>query len=209
MSKTKAQQNLLLSLFLDAEYPDKIISFAERYTHWRRIHSIIECVLRRAKKFKKESLQILDIGCGFGYIDFKLKQKLESKIKISITGVDTYEPAIDFAKKRKKHINVDDCDFEVMDGCDLRFKNDSFDIVICSEVIEHLIEPGRLMEEIYRVLKKGGMAIITTPNKGKGLIYNTLKNIKNMLFDHEKKELSENPNDRRAYSVCLSCIMYP
>ena len=45
----------------------------------------------------------------------------------------------------------------------LPFKDNSFDSVICTEVLEHLKEPGRCLSEINRVLKKGGYAYITAP----------------------------------------------
>ncbi len=46
---------------------------------------------------------------------------------------------------------------------ELPFKTNCFDAVICTEVLEHLQEPGKCMLEIYRVLKTGGYAYITVP----------------------------------------------
>lgn len=46
---------------------------------------------------------------------------------------------------------------------ELPFKKNYFDAVICTEVLEHLQEPGKCMFEIYRVLKTGGCAYITVP----------------------------------------------
>jgi 2-polyprenyl-3-methyl-5-hydroxy-6-metoxy-1,4-benzoquinol methylase len=44
------------------------------------------------------------------------------------------------------------------------FEDESFDIIYCGEIIEHLFNPDRLLEEIRRTLKPGGRCIITTPN---------------------------------------------
>lgn len=46
----------------------------------------------------------------------------------------------------------------------LPFVNECFDLAICGEIIEHLPKPERLIEEVGRVLKKGGEVIISTPN---------------------------------------------
>ena len=44
------------------------------------------------------------------------------------------------------------------------FDNDSFDMVYCGEIIEHLFNPDHLLDEVHRILKPGGKCIITTPN---------------------------------------------
>jgi SAM-dependent methyltransferase len=44
------------------------------------------------------------------------------------------------------------------------FPNDSFDAVICFEVLEHLFQPEAALREIHRVLKPGGLALISVPN---------------------------------------------
>jgi len=51
-----------------------------------------------------------------------------------------------------------------VDACDTGFFADSFDIVICREVIEHVPDDKALLSEIWRVLKPGGILFITTPN---------------------------------------------
>jgi len=71
------------------------------------------------------------------------------------------------------------------EGLSLPFADASFDIVICTEVIEHVVEVRQLVNEINRVLRKGGKLILTTPNLvcvgnrigmalGKGLKFNPL-----------------------------------
>ena len=50
-----------------------------------------------------------------------------------------------------------------IDLTDLNYKNDFFDIIICNHVLEHIEEDKKAIFEMYRVLKKGGKAIITVP----------------------------------------------
>lgn len=49
------------------------------------------------------------------------------------------------------------------DLLDLPFKDEEFDVVICNHVLEHIIDDGTAMKEIFRVLKKGGFAILQVP----------------------------------------------
>ncbi len=47
----------------------------------------------------------------------------------------------------------------------LPFGDDTFDLIVCDWVVEHVKEPGRLLREVRRVLKKGGSFFFRTPNK--------------------------------------------
>ena len=89
----------------------------------------------------------LDIGCRDGYWSEKLKSR-----GFEVQALDL-EPAYSGAIKH-----------DVENG--LPFGSQSFDLVWCTEVIEHLYKPKYLLDEIERVLKPGGVAILTTPNSG-------------------------------------------
>lgn len=49
------------------------------------------------------------------------------------------------------------------DICDLPFKDDSFDVILCNHVLEHIPDDTKAMQELYRVLKPGGMGIFQIP----------------------------------------------
>jgi len=87
----------------------------------------------------------LDIGCRDGYWSERLKTK-----GYEVTSLDI-QPEYD---KALVH--------DVEKG--LPFDNCSFELIWCTEVIEHLTNPYYLLEEIDRVLKPGGLSILTTPN---------------------------------------------
>src|SRR3989338_5853283 len=53
------------------------------------------------------------------------------------------------------------------DGCILQYKDNSFDAVLCAEVIEHVPDAVSMLKECKRVLKNEGYIIITTPNRGR------------------------------------------
>jgi len=109
---------------------------------------------------KDKSLKILDIGCGDGVLSWKLFNQTKSKI----TGVDTDEHSLKFARKEIQKRNAR-ANFIKANAHKLPFKNNSFDVIIATEIIEHLEKPQIMLREIKRVLKPKGQVIITTPIK--------------------------------------------
>ncbi len=87
----------------------------------------------------------LDVGCREGHQSEWLKRR-----GYKVTSIDI-EPHYKHGKK-------------VDANKPLPFKDDTFDLIWCSEVIEHLKVPEKTKQEFERVLKRGGEAIITTPN---------------------------------------------
>jgi glycosyltransferase involved in cell wall biosynthesis/ubiquinone/menaquinone biosynthesis C-methylase UbiE len=94
----------------------------------------------------------LDAGCGLGFLVSELK-----KFNVESCGVDIS----DFAVK-----SSEDPDVVLGDVENLPFKNEVFDLVVSSEVLEHLNNPKKAVAEFKRVLKDGGYIIITTPKPG-------------------------------------------
>ena len=80
-----------------------------------------------------------------------------------VTGVDISSGAIKFAQKYYKSENIE---FLQMDALNLKFKDSSFDAVICFEVLEHFVEEdqNRLLAESAGVLKDDGVLYISSPN---------------------------------------------
>lgn len=103
-----------------------------------------------------EGKRILDVGCGDGALTYLLSQKGGFVI-----GVDSSDEAINFAKKKTGEIK--NIEFIKASVYYLPFKNGGFDCVVSSDVIEHLQEPRRMLNEIKRVFDEGGRLVITTP----------------------------------------------
>ena len=106
---------------------------------------------------KKENAKVLDYGCGTGAILTGLK----NIDKDGSYGVDISESAIEFAKSKFpdynwKKISIDDV---------LPF-NESFDVVISSEVIEHIFDVDGYLRELHRVLKPNGILGLSCPFHG-------------------------------------------
>jgi len=98
---------------------------------------------------------VLDAGCGVGYGTNYLGMKAES-----VVGVDVSRKAIKYSKNYKTK-NVT---FMLGDVTNLPFKDNCFDIVISFEVIEHLKNYEKFLQEVRRVLKSDGLFICSTPN---------------------------------------------
>ena len=80
-------------------------------------------------------------------------------------------PEQEFLRKFKKMKNLDYISADLFspivdvkaDILDLPFENESFDIIFCNHVLEHIPDDTKAMQELYRVLKPGGMAILQIP----------------------------------------------
>lgn len=101
---------------------------------------------------------VLDDGCGSGYGTFHLISNGAQKV----TGIDLSQEAIEYANQKYKN---KDLNFMQMDVTKLNFNDNTFDTLTSFQVIEHIKEVDKYLNEIRRVLKNGGIALITTPNK--------------------------------------------
>ena len=103
------------------------------------------------------NLTIMDIGCGNGYMAGKL-----AAMGYNVIGVDSAEDGIAIAKQK-----YPDASFYCRSAYDdLVQICRSVDLVLASEIIEHLYWPSRFLKNIHKVLKKGGYVILTTPYHG-------------------------------------------
>jgi 2-polyprenyl-3-methyl-5-hydroxy-6-metoxy-1,4-benzoquinol methylase len=106
----------------------------------------------------KKKLHILDLGCGNGSLCGLLVQ-----LGHEVTGIDLSGSGIEIAKK-----SFPECRFIKADIYDLPYEllENSFDIVLSVEVIEHLLYPRELLRAAKRCLKPKGQFILTTPYHG-------------------------------------------
>ena len=101
---------------------------------------------------------VLDAACGEGYGAALLSGKAKS-----VTGVDLDEHTIAHATKRyQKHENLK---FQVADCTNLPFEDDSFDVIVSFETLEHLESQDALMADFRRVLKPSGFLLLSSPDK--------------------------------------------
>lgn len=101
---------------------------------------------------KEDPKKILDVGCASGWFLNELSKKFPNA---KCFGIDPYKKAIIYGKKRYKKLTLVNAD-----GHKIPFPDESFDLVICTEVLEHVLDPKGVIKEIKRVLKHDGIAVI-------------------------------------------------
>jgi SAM-dependent methyltransferase len=99
---------------------------------------------------------VLDVGCGCGYGASHL-----AAAGASVLGVDVSPEAIGFAQE---HYRRPGLAFAVMDARALAVEG-PFDVVTCFEVIEHVDDAPRVLDEIAKVLADDGILVVSTPDK--------------------------------------------
>lgn len=97
---------------------------------------------------------LLDIGCGNGTVTKKIREVLHLDV---VDGVDGLADQIS-SPSWLRLVQMD------IDEEDLPYPDNSFEAIYCGEVIEHLLDPDHLLDEIYRVLSPTGQCLLTTPN---------------------------------------------
>lgn len=102
-------------------------------------------------------LQVLDVGCSTGAMCSLLANEFGA-----VTGIDIDENAVRYAEETHASHNVS---FRVGDAMDTGFKAESFDVVICAHIYEHVPDPVRMMKEIFRILRSGGVCYFAAENK--------------------------------------------
>jgi len=110
----------------------------------------------------KNNDTILDVGCGMGHLLFNIIKEYPD-IKINMAGIDPAMPNIYRFNQRIKEENKPNIIGILGEAESLPFKDNSFDSIITSEVIEHIPDKAKAIKEMYRVLKKDGHLFITTP----------------------------------------------
>lgn len=106
---------------------------------------------------------LLEVGCGEGRGVAMLKDKVKS-----FTAIDKIDEVINNLSAKYPDLTFIQDNIPPFD----KIEDNSFDVVITFQVIEHIKKDRLFLEEIHRVLKPGGRALITTPNIKKTLTRN-------------------------------------
>ena len=116
---------------------------------------IVDSVGSYISSFESKAPRILDAGCGEGFIDALLVEKFTC---VNIVGLEFTNEAIRIARQMNPSVEYIQGDIAQMP-----FQDNSFDIVICTEVLEHLEKPESALKELIRVAKK--FLFITVPHE--------------------------------------------
>ena len=136
---------------------------------------------------------VLDAGCGDGFFANQLASLSEVK---NITGVDISEKPLDIARKRFPNN-------QFLQGSlnEISFEDESFDSIVMTEVIEHLVDIDGTLENLAKFLRPGGSLLITTSD------FNWLKCVIISMFYFEKYFYPTNPHIRFFTKTTLEKVL--
>ena len=124
-----------------------------RENYWFQRHLV---AYERAETFAPGK-RVIDIGCGEGYGPAML-----ARVADEVLGVDIAPEVVEHAEATYPAGNLS---FRVMDVGSLEVDDSSFDLAVSFQVVEHLVDVSGYFDELSRVLRPGGIAMITTPNR--------------------------------------------
>lgn len=128
------------------------LTYEQEKTQWwfRVRRKIVFDIIKKFSKLEPQAT-ILDAGCGTGFLLQELQKTSQA------WGVDSSQEALNYCCQRGLQ------DIKKGDILALPFENNSFEVVLLLDVLEHIEDDNRALKEVYRVLKKEGFAIIFVP----------------------------------------------
>jgi 2-polyprenyl-3-methyl-5-hydroxy-6-metoxy-1,4-benzoquinol methylase len=142
------------------------------------INNFFSTLISLIKPLSIES--ILDAGAGEGFTMNKLK---ENSIGKRIEGIECSKEAISFGKKLFPNLTIKKGSIY-----NLPYEDNSFDLAICTEVLEHLEEPTKALKEMLRISKKH--LIISVPNEPFFMLSNFLRGKNLLKFGNDKGHIN-------------------
>jgi ubiquinone/menaquinone biosynthesis C-methylase UbiE len=135
--------------------------FAVKYAQWAEKSDMMRDEYKRVAQRAASEVQAgkaLEIGPGPGFISLELAQLLPG---IDVVGLDLSETMIEMAEKNAQAYGLTGrVRFEQGDAAAMPFQDDSFDLIVSSGSLHHWDEPARIFNEIHRVLKPSGSALV-------------------------------------------------
>ena len=144
------------------------VKFADAAPGTRHFYELVE-----AHRYTKEwhipaaadfaaarGLRVLEIGCGLGTDGAQF-----AEAGADYTGVDLTEAAVELARRRFELFDLPGT-FKTADAENLPFPDESFDLVYSHGVLHHTPETGKAIQEIHRVLRPGGRAVVMLYHRG-------------------------------------------
>jgi SAM-dependent methyltransferase len=111
-------------------------------------------ILNTIERFFPNISEVNEIGCGTGLILSEIDKRFPG---LHLSGSDLFLEGLNFAQERVKKGA-----FYQMDACNMPFKEE-FDLILALDIIEHIDEDTKALENMYRSIKPGGGIILTVP----------------------------------------------
>lgn len=113
-----------------------------------------EVIVKKLREKSFKNSLVLDVGCGIGD---NLNSLLSEELRLF--GVEYSEPSLAIAKS----LLPSSVELKQGSATELPYDSNRFDVILCTEVIEHIADHWQALREISRVLKSGGLLILSVP----------------------------------------------
>lgn len=131
----------------------------EDVTRTTRFRGVMSYLVEHCKKTQNVTPRVLDYGCAHGHYLMPMAKVFH---KGEFVGVDISERAVKAARKWAERDGVTNASFiHMFDG--VLGTLEKFDVIVAGEVLEHVIDPWKLLDDLRACLKPGGCLVITTP----------------------------------------------
>lgn len=141
-------------LFMPEDHMDELYNSGNplvRFVHRQRLRVIANLLPAT------DGLRVLDAGCGEGHLTQQMQRRRPGG---AYFGADATTVALDKARARCPFGT-----FHLVELSALDFADEFFDVIVATEVLEHVIHYEAVIGELKRVLKPGGLLIVTFPNE--------------------------------------------
>ena len=108
-----------------------------------------------------EDPKIMDLACGPAYLLMEIQKEIPSA---SLLGVDSSEKMLNYARQKIKQYNVQGVEFKQGMAESLPIESNSYSVITCLNSFHDFKDPKKALNEVYRVLQKGGIFILKDKN---------------------------------------------
>jgi ubiquinone/menaquinone biosynthesis C-methylase UbiE len=135
---------------------------AHYYDETTRTHRMEEMQeeAREVSRYLKDGDEVLEVASGPGYLSIELAKQGKYKI----TGMDLSKDFVEIAARNAKRAGVE-VNFIQGNASELPFKDHIFHFIVCVLSFKNFKDPQKVLEEMYRVLKPGGLVLIMDLNR--------------------------------------------
>lgn len=150
---------------LDGIERSALFSYTIQYFWYKKQSVLLKLVQSFLINNTNKQISIADIGCEVGHDIFKIYDMFSCKYKISFAGYDINEKALNIAQSRSSYMNRNTNDFKFkLLNIEKENIEGKYDIILMSEILEHLSDYTKVMAKIINFLNPGGIVIVSTPN---------------------------------------------
>lgn len=126
------------------------------FGHTAKVRFFLEHIQRERRRLRR-GLRILDLGCGNGWAVTRFLGANSDQV----LGIDFHEPSMRYATQ---HFGTDFRRFDCRDIETISRDEELWDVIVLADVLEHLDDPGRILELCATLLRDGGVLLVALPN---------------------------------------------